>query len=135
MRSYFPKRTYMAFQVIRLALAFTVAGCALCQERPDPVAYAYFFSQVATLNGADQSSPDSANGDGIARTVPKIRDVIGLSGAEVEILNKIAADCVAATDSLQEPRRQLIFDSRLEYRDWQTLGNARKKAERSRRAE
>jgi hypothetical protein len=105
----------MAFQLIRLTLVFTVAGCALCQERPDPVAYAFFFSQVASLKAAEHGSPDSANGDGTARTVPKIQDVIGLSGTEAETLAKIAADCVAATDSLQEPRRELIFDSRLEF--------------------
>jgi hypothetical protein len=105
----------MAFQVIRLALAFTVAGCALCQQRLDPVAYSSFFSQVATLNAADHRLPDSANGDGTARTVPKIQDVIGISGTEAEILGKIAADYVAVTGSLQEPRRELIFDSRLEF--------------------
>jgi hypothetical protein len=105
----------MAFQAIRLALTLTVAGCALCQERPDPVAYASFFAQVAILKAADHGSPDSANGDGTARAVPKIQDVIDLSVAEVETLAKIAADCVAATGSLQEPRRELIFDSRLEF--------------------
>jgi hypothetical protein len=105
----------MALQVVRLALAFTVAGCALCQERPDSVAYASFFAQVAILKAADRGSPDSANGDGIVRTVPEVQEVIGLSNAEVDILGKIAADCVAATGSLHEPRRELIFDSRLEF--------------------
>jgi hypothetical protein len=103
----------MSFQAIRLALAFTVAGCAFCQELPDPVAYASFFDQVSSLK--TQTDRLSKSEEGIVRTIPKIQDVIGLSDTEVEILNKIAADCVAAIDSLQEPRRELIFDSRLEF--------------------
>jgi hypothetical protein len=92
----------MRLQAIRLAFAFTLAVSALCQERPDPAAYAYFFAEIASLKGA-------------VNIAPRIQDAIAISAAEVEILRKIAADCVAVTDSLQAPRRELIFDSRLEF--------------------
>lgn len=106
----------MALRPTPLALAFTLASVALCQERPDPVAYASFFVEVASLKTATGAPTTDLTGiHAIMRTAPKVQDVIGLSDADVEILTKIATDCVAATDSLQEPRRQLIFDSRLEF--------------------
>lgn len=92
----------MPFQALRLGLAFTLAGCAFSQEPPDPAAYAPFFAQIAILKEATS-------------VAPRIGEAIGLSATEVEILRKIAADCVTATDSLQAPKRDLIFDARLEF--------------------
>lgn len=106
----------MPFLALRLGLAFTLAGCALCQERPDPSAYAYFFADVASLKSTPtQNSDNSPTGDGVVPVAAKIQDVIGISAAEVEILRRMAADCIAAIDSLQAPKRDLIFDSRLEF--------------------
>jgi len=106
----------MASKPLLLVLAFTATGCALCQEAHDSAAYAYFFVQVANLRtAADHPPTNSIGSDGSVRSIPTVQHVIGISDAEAEIVGKIAADCIAATDALQESRRGLIFDSRLEF--------------------
>jgi hypothetical protein len=105
----------MASKPLLFVLSLTVTGCALCQESPDRAAYAYFFAQVGTLRVAADHRPTVSGSDRSVRTAPTVRDVIGISDAEAEILGKIAADCNAATDVLQESRRGLIFDLRLEF--------------------
>jgi hypothetical protein len=106
----------MASKPLLFVLAFTVTGCALCQESPDRAAYAYFFAQVASLRTAADHPPTvSIGSDGSARSAPTVQEVVGISDAEAQILRKIAADWNAASDALQESRRGLIFDSRLEF--------------------
>jgi hypothetical protein len=123
-----------------MAFAFSVAGsfCSgLCQtassdvlppqDRPDSAMYEQLFLQVSALKWASDSggSAVAANGEVITRTVPKIQDVVGLTGADVEILNATAGDCVARIGSLQAAAGGLILESRLQFiesgKHWEAL--------------
>lgn len=99
----------------RLALALALAA-TLCsaQERPDPAAYQQFFRQVAELkSSADHPTARTAWGD-VPLVVPRLQEVIGLSDAEVETLNGVAADCMSKIAAFAKAAGPLIFESRLE---------------------
>jgi len=120
----------MELCLVRMALAFGAAGslCSgLCQtassdvlppqDRPDSAMYEQLFWQVSALKSASESgaSAIAENGEVVTRAIPRIQDVIGLTGAEVEILNATAGDCVPRIGSLQAAARGLIFESRLQF--------------------
>jgi hypothetical protein len=103
----------MKFQ---MALALAIAG-SICgaQDRPDPAAYQQLFRQVTELKSmAGHPVARSMNGQTVALKIPKLEDAIGLTDADVEILNATAADCMAKIAAFAKAAGPLIFESRLE---------------------
>jgi hypothetical protein len=57
------------------------------------------------------------NGETVTLKIPTLQDAIGLTDAEVEILNVTAADCVTKIAAFEKAIGPLIFESRLEIAD------------------
>ena len=71
------------------------------QDHPDPAAYQQFFRQVVELKS-------------MALKIPTLQDVIGLSDADVAIVNATAADFKAVDTVFRTALIPLTFESRLE---------------------
>ena len=82
---------------------------------PDPKLYESFFQQVVRLKSF--SNPylgGEANGKPVVVIVPEIQKVIGLTDAEVALLNTAAADCLSKLQAFRTPVG-LIFEARLQF--------------------
>lgn len=104
----------MKFQVA-LALAIASSMCS-AQDHPDPAAYQQFFRQVVELKSmADRGTmAQSLNGQTVTLKIPTLQDVIGLSDAEVAIVNATAADFGTRDTVFRRALIPLTFESRLE---------------------
>ncbi len=104
-------------RAIRLGLAFTLAACALCQDRPNPsaAAYAFVFAQVADLQASDRTPPAPGPDGSPAPIRPSVQDVFGISRDEAQLLIATARDCGAGDRALQEQKAALVFQSRLDF--------------------
>ena len=104
----------MKFQMaMALTLASSVCGA---QDHPDPAAYRQFFRQVVDLKSiADRGAmAQSLNGQMVTLKIPTLQDVIGLSDAEVAIVNATAADFGTKDTLFRMALIPLTFESRLE---------------------
>jgi hypothetical protein len=78
--------------------------------------YESFFAQVAQLKPAElrgQNAPAGESGKSLEPV--RIQELTGLGDSEADVLNRIAADCVAAIAALQEDQRAMILESRLAF--------------------
>jgi hypothetical protein len=114
--------TDMAICGARIALILLVPYCCQCQtatdspiDHTDPAIYEAFFKRVVELKRL--SSPGTVlirlNGNVVEPIVPKLQDVLGLTGAELETLNQVASDCLQQLQRIARPQ-SWIYDARLQ---------------------
>ncbi|MDR3703115.1 MAG: hypothetical protein P4L56_25950 [Candidatus Sulfopaludibacter sp.] len=102
----------------RIALALAIAS-SICgaQDRPDPAAYQQLFRQVVELKSLGGHPAARTMWGGLPLKTPRLQEVIGLTDAEVEILNAAATDCMAKIAVFEKAMGPLVFESRLEIAD------------------
>ena len=101
--------------LLRAALApLLIASILPAQDaaaNPDPAIYEAFFKKVVELNRAPAEV--RLNGETVKLSVPRLQDVIGLTDAEVDTLNRTAEGCFQQLALLDQPK-PWIFEARLE---------------------
>jgi uncharacterized protein YhaN len=101
-------------RAVRVALVLGAAGLiCFAQDRPDPAAYERLFQDVLWFESA--SSQAATSGDATKTTSPKIRETIGLTEAEGEILNATADDYSSRLRAFQAALASLTLESRIEF--------------------
>jgi hypothetical protein len=106
--------------MLRLLVAFCLFGCfshSICQNTPDPATYSSFFRQVAQKT-TSYSTLLNRQVEGPSQST--VRNAIGLTEQESQVLNAIASDCNAKVDSFDAAMDRMVFDGRLRLIDSET---------------
>jgi hypothetical protein len=103
--------TYGLMSCFWLAVGQSAPANRAGASRADTAVYTSFFREVALLK--DVSGSGSLNGQPTSLTRPKVKDAIGLTEAESQILIAVAADCEVRVRQFDNMSQPLIFDARL----------------------
>jgi hypothetical protein len=107
------QRTSKAVYLLLLALS---APIAWAQPQPDLPLYEKFFQRIADLKQmTDKGVVRTAivNGETVDAVVPNLNEVLGLTPAQIDLLNETALVCQRQINALSQPR-SWVFDARLQ---------------------